>query len=66
VATAREQGTIQGLVYVKRGRKEIFGLQTNQTVKRKRKLRRRLLRRKLRRKLQMRRPKRKTQKGRRL
>jgi hypothetical protein len=33
VATARGQGTIQALVHVKHGRKEIFGLQSNQIMK---------------------------------
>ncbi len=39
VATARGQGTIQELLHVKHGRKEIFGFQSIQIVKRRRKLR---------------------------
>jgi hypothetical protein len=49
VATARGQGKIlQGLIHMKQRKKEIFGLQSNQIVKR-RKLRKKLLKKKLRR-----------------
>ncbi len=47
MASARGQSAIQELVHVKHGRKEIFGLQSNQIVKSK-------LRKKLRRKIQRR------------
>ncbi len=57
VATTRGQDTIQVLVHMKHGRKEILGLQSNKIVKRRKKLRRKLWkrRRKLRSKLMMRR-----------